>query len=150
MVVEAMNQLMDILAIQKSANGPKRLCVLFRPVRPTDAQPLLVQYGGGCSASVGYNGNSDNTLNLSPTGCFHRGVIYHELLHNLGTCIDRWLQNDGSEPIHVICLGFFHEQSRADRDSYVTIQYANIEENKVSFVFLPKDGSSLWWFRLGT
>ena len=86
-IVEAMNQLMDILAIQKSASGPKRLCVYFRPARPTDSQHLLVQYGGGCSASVGYNSHSDNTMNLSPTGCFHRGIIQHELLHNLGTCV---------------------------------------------------------------
>lgn len=38
--------------------------------------------------------------------CYTPGTVMHELLHT---------------------LGFFHEQSRADRDEYVTIHYDNIE-----------------------
>ena len=37
--------------------------------------------------------------------CEHKGVIMHEIFHALG----RW-----------------HEQSRPDRDNYVTVHYGNI------------------------
>lgn len=39
------------------------------------------------------------------TGCIYKGVIIHELMH---------------------ALGFWHEQSRADRDSYVYVLWNNI------------------------
>lgn len=37
--------------------------------------------------------------------CKHKGSVIHELMHT---------------------LGFYHEQSRADRDHYVEIHYDNI------------------------
>ena len=44
---------------------------------------------------------------LAGRTCLHKGVAIHELLH---------------------ALGFYHEQSRRDRDTYVKINFKNIKE----------------------
>ncbi|CAF3333453.1 unnamed protein product [Rotaria socialis] len=49
-----------------------------------------------------------NLMHAESLTCMISGVIQHELLH---------------------ILGFFHEQSRPDRDSYVSIQWSNIQSN---------------------
>jgi hypothetical protein len=85
-------------------------CIQFRPKLSTDNIFINIQNGSGCSAHVGYL--KDYVLNRTvtlmyapPYTCMIPGIIQHELLH---------------------VLGFFHEQSRPDRDDYVTIQWANI------------------------
>lgn len=60
-----------------------------------------------CHTPVGYHGRrSDVTLG---TGCLRKGTVMHEVLH---------------------ALGFWHEQSRADRDNYVKIHFENIQSSK--------------------
>ncbi|KAH8267483.1 hypothetical protein KR018_007250 [Drosophila ironensis] len=65
---------------------------------------------GGCYSYIGYQ-NRVQQLNLQnyplDTGCFRLYTIVHEFLH---------------------ALGFFHQQSAADRDEYVTIVEENIIE----------------------
>lgn len=45
-------------------------------------------------------------------GCGVKGVAIHEMMH---------------------ALGFFHEQSRRDRDSYITINWDSIKKGKIIF-----------------
>lgn len=60
-----------------------------------------------CFSSVGRTG-AKQQLSLA-RGCMRSGTIIHEFLH---------------------ALGFFHEQSRPDRDEYIDINYANIQGGK--------------------
>ncbi|CAF1435902.1 unnamed protein product [Rotaria sordida] len=103
----AMQKLMYDTGITKPGQTSRTSCVTFRPAQSTDRKVLKIQYGTGCSASVGYNTNYPNTVRLQRNGCFRSGIIQHELAH---------------------VLGFFHEQSRPDRDQYLTVHYENIQQ----------------------
>lgn len=61
---------------------------------------------GGCWSYIGRQGGKQD-VNIQPgnTGCVYKGIIAHELIH---------------------AIGYFHEQSRTDRDKYVTIHWGNI------------------------
>ncbi|KAF1376297.1 hypothetical protein PFLUV_G00210040 [Perca fluviatilis] len=72
-------------------------CIDFKPY---EGEKTFIKFEkrGGCFSSVGDQQNGQ-ILSLGP-GCDHKAVIEHELLH---------------------ALGFYHEQSRTDRDDYVDI-----------------------------
>jgi hypothetical protein len=54
--------------------------------------------------------NNNQDLSLQIPGCVHHSVVLHELLH---------------------ALGFVHEHTRPDRDTYVRVYYENIEASKI-------------------
>ena len=62
-----------------------------------------------CSSSVGRTARGEQKVNLHQN-CWHKGIVIHEIAH---------------------AIGFFHEQSRTDRDSYVKVLYQNIEVGKI-------------------
>ena len=62
-----------------------------------------------CSSSVGRTARGEQKVNLHQN-CWYKGIVIHEIAH---------------------AIGFFHEQSRTDRDSYVKILYQNIEVGKI-------------------
>ena len=57
-----------------------------------------------CNSYIGRVGNAQ-TVSLD-AGCVYTDIVQHELMH---------------------AAGFYHEQSRYDRDDYVIINYTNIE-----------------------
>ncbi|XP_069559138.1 meprin A, alpha (PABA peptide hydrolase), tandem duplicate 1 [Brachyistius frenatus] len=72
-------------------------CIDFKPY---EGEKTFIKFEkrGGCFSSVG-DQQTGQILSLG-SGCDHKAVIEHELLH---------------------ALGFYHEQSRTDRDDYVNI-----------------------------
>ncbi|XP_062287274.1 high choriolytic enzyme 1 [Scomber scombrus] len=78
-------------------------CIKFVP-RTHEASFLDIQPRYGCWSFLGQTGGSQ-TLSLQTPGCMWSGVASHEFMH---------------------ALGFVHEQSRSDRDHYITIIWKNI------------------------
>ncbi|KAE8587888.1 hypothetical protein XENTR_v10022166 [Xenopus tropicalis] len=95
----------DQLALFKSAmqEYESLTCVRFVP-RANETAFLNIISGSGCVSFLGKLGGAQ-TVQLASYGCIYRGIIQHELNH---------------------ALGFYHEQSRSDRDDYVTIHTENI------------------------
>ena len=67
------------------------------------------QPGGGCYSYVGMTGMATQELQLEENGCDFVGIAMHEMGH---------------------ALGMAHEQSRPDRDTYVTVDFDNIPDDK--------------------
>ncbi|CAF0738946.1 unnamed protein product [Rotaria sp. Silwood1] len=108
MIEEAINILMNTTSVPIAGSTARKQCITFRPKTSNDQAFLKIQYGTGCSATVGYS-TGEKKLTLANPGCFRSGTIQHELIH---------------------VLGFRHEQSRPDRDSYITINHPNIQSGK--------------------
>jgi hypothetical protein len=80
--------------------------VRFVP-RTSQDDYVRFQDGDGCSSMVGRQGGRQD-VNLA-LGCNSTWIVAHEILH---------------------ALGFNHEQSRDNRDGFVTINWSNIIEDK--------------------
>ncbi|XP_054239601.1 meprin A subunit alpha [Indicator indicator] len=77
-------------------------CVDFKPYQG-ETSYIFFRKENGCWSMVG---NQQTGQNLSiGAGCDYRAIVEHEILH---------------------ALGFYHEQSRMDRDDYVTIWWDEI------------------------
>ncbi|XP_043938615.1 low choriolytic enzyme-like isoform X2 [Protopterus annectens] len=84
----------------------KATCIRYRR-QSRQKYYLSIKPLDGCWSYVGRQ-HKEQELSLG-TGCVYHGIVQHELLH---------------------ALGFHHEQSRSDRDSYVNIYFENIKEDK--------------------
>lgn len=94
----------------------KHTCLRFKK-RTHEKQYIYFRKGRSCSSHIGANGGVRNIdLNSS---CNKWGVIVHELMH---------------------AIGFWHEQSRPDRDQYVTIIWDNLSRKaRVNFKKYGRD-----------
>jgi hypothetical protein len=106
MITNAMHRLMYDVATPKPDTDDRLACVYFRPRESTDKVYFKIQYGTGCSANVGYMTQQQSVMTLQQFGCFDYHRVQHELMH---------------------VLGFYHEQSRPDRDDYLEIRLENVE-----------------------
>ena len=96
-----------IEAFQEISN---KTCIQFHH-RVNETDYVFVQKGAdgtGCYSYVGRIGGRQ-ILNLQSPGCVRKGTVAHEFIH---------------------AIGFHHEQSRTDRDDYVTINWSNIQPGK--------------------
>lgn len=78
-------------------------CIKFK--HSTNNNYLKFIKGSGCYSLIGRNPSGrDQPISIG-FGCLYKGTIMHEIIH---------------------ALGFYHEQSRLDRDDYVNIYWTNI------------------------
>ncbi|XP_031552406.1 protein SpAN-like isoform X2 [Actinia tenebrosa] len=80
-------------------------CIKFTPWNRRQRTYLSFFSGGGCYSHVGRQSAAGAQRISIGRGCNVMGVVAHEIAH---------------------ALGFWHEQSRPDRDRYVTINWRNI------------------------
>uniref|UniRef100_A0A670Z9S1 Metalloendopeptidase n=1 Tax=Pseudonaja textilis TaxID=8673 RepID=A0A670Z9S1_PSETE len=81
-------------------------CIDFKPYEGENSY-LQFEKLDGCWSYVG-NLQTGQVVSIGP-GCEHKDIVEHEVLH---------------------ALGFFHEQSRTDRDDYVKIWWNEITEGQ--------------------
>ncbi|GFR04685.1 zinc metalloproteinase nas-13 [Trichonephila clavata] len=86
----------------------KNTCIRFFP-RNNENDFVFITRKEGCFSMIGRDGGPQ-LLSLGD-GCMFVGIIIHEFMH---------------------AVGFWHEQSRADRDNYVTILWENIQQEMCS------------------
>ncbi|XP_056123669.1 meprin A subunit beta-like [Rhinichthys klamathensis goyatoka] len=84
-------------------------CIDFKP-RAAEDFYISVESLEGCWSYVGRSSPGGQTLSIG-NNCGKKAVVEHEFLH---------------------ALGFWHEQSRYDRDDYVTINFENIIKGHVT------------------
>uniref|UniRef100_A0A0N5A9B9 Metalloendopeptidase n=1 Tax=Syphacia muris TaxID=451379 RepID=A0A0N5A9B9_9BILA len=81
-----------------------KTCIKFVPRNPSRHNDYVyIHPDAGCYSLVGRTGGRQ-PISLD-SGCIQTGTIVHELMH---------------------AVGFFHEQSRADRDKYIEIVWQNV------------------------
>lgn len=73
--------------------------------RTNENNYVFIQKASGCSSFIGMTGGSQR-MSLVDSCVTRHGTIMHEFLH---------------------AYGFYHEQSRTDRDDYVYVNYDNIQ-----------------------
>ncbi|CAL8252468.1 unnamed protein product [Merluccius merluccius] len=84
-----------------------KTCIDFTPWKGEENY-ISVYKGSGCFSSVGNRRVGKQRLSIG-RNCDRLGTVEHEFLH---------------------ALGFWHEQSRADRDDYINIMWDQIEPGK--------------------
>ncbi|XP_066913605.1 astacin-like [Clytia hemisphaerica] len=98
-----------------------KTCIRLVP-RTNERDYARIIAGGGCYSYVGRVGGSQD-LSLG-RGCEYKSTAIHEFMH---------------------ALGFFHEQSRPDRDQFIRINFGNVQSGMES-QFRKQTSSSVTTF----
>ncbi|XP_073672759.1 meprin A subunit beta-like [Garra rufa] len=97
-----------------------KTCIDFKPWR-CEPNYIFIFKDDGCYSYVGNQHMGGQELSIGEN-CDHLGIVEHEFLH---------------------ALGFWHEQSRSDRDDYVTVVWDQIEAGeKHNFILYNETVSS--------
>ena len=102
------NQREKSIILQAMEEFRKKTCIRFKD-RTTERDHIYIYKGRGCSSNVGRVGGRQYVSLSSASRCVYTPVVIHELMH---------------------AVGFHHEQSRTDRDDWVTIYRNNIIPGK--------------------
>ena len=94
-----------LLAMEELADSTG---VHFFEATSTTTNYIHIQPGSGNNSYIGMKGG-EQTINIKNSG--YKYIIMHEIMHS---------------------LGFFHEQSRSDRDDYINVNWSNIKPEKVN------------------
>ncbi|PAA64987.1 hypothetical protein BOX15_Mlig010523g1 [Macrostomum lignano] len=95
-----------------SASSNQQLVTFVESNYFIDVQHVEVIDDVGCYSYVGRQSSSSSysqALSLQVPNCMLESIIQHEFMH---------------------ALGFYHEQSRPDRDSFVTVLWSNIDSDE--------------------
>jgi len=119
------------LIMQAIAEYHRKTCVRFIP-RRNERNYIHMTNTGGCWSMIGMTGGKQ-LLKLG-SWCAQLGTAKHELMH---------------------AIGFFHEQSRADRDQHVKIFWDNIQSGesynfnkyRTNYLGEPYDLNSIMHYR---
>ena len=100
-------------AMQKIMENSKVKFIEIENLTESNLNYIQITSGDTCHSEIGMLGGKQYLL-LDPIKCIRLGTIIHELMHS---------------------IGFYHEQSRFDRDQYIIINWDNIlEKRKYNFI----------------
>ncbi|CAF4301732.1 unnamed protein product [Rotaria socialis] len=129
-------------AIENLTQVNNTQCISFRPKTVSDPYFITVFNGRGCYAPIGFWGayvgvRPVSFLHGTYATCMVSGIIQHELMHVLGEIHAHKLKMNHFY-LYRKTKGFYHEQSRPDRDLYVSIQWRNIDPSMCLFILLTR------------